>query len=310
MATEGTCVGCHESRPSQLEFPLPGWNVEPRNAGYALGVEAVVTGRVERRGDALRIRVKLIDARDNRQVWGAEFDRSPADPLLAQREIARITSNKMRAHLVGAPQQVVEETSANSQAYEPLLRGDFYRTARGVENRRKAVLAYQQAIAIDPDYALAYARLSESYRHLVNAGLGDPRELASLALSAAQRASELDPDLAEAQLELANLHLDAWNWAEADARFQRAIELNPNLPRARRNYAAYLSIVGRSHDAMVEANRTRHLDPLAVRACGSSSARPTPKRATTAGREPSSRSCGRADATSHQASWRRYTASC
>ena len=239
-------------------------NVDPRDAANALGVEAVVTGRVERRGDALRIRVELIDARDNRQVWGADFDRRPADPLLAQREIPRIASNRMRAHLVGAPQQVVETTSANSQAYEPLLRGDFYRNARGVENRRKAVAAYQQAIAIDPDYALAYARLSEGYRHLVNAGLGDPRELTSLALSAAQRASELDPDLAEAQLELANLHLDAWNWAEADARFQRAIELNPNLSRARRNYSAYLSIVGRSHDAMVEANRTRHLDPLTL----------------------------------------------
>jgi len=250
--------------PRSSSFRYRDGNVDPRDAANALGVEAVVTGRVERRGDALRIRVELIDARDNRQVWGAEFDRRPADPLLAQREIARLASNKMRAHLVGAPQQVVEEQSANSQAYEPLLRGDFYRNARGVENRRKAVAAYQQAIAIDPDYALAYARLSESYRHLVNAGLGDPRELSSLALSAAQSASELDPDLAEAQLELANLHLDGWNWAEADVRFQRAIELNPNLSRARRNYAAYLSIVGRSQDAMVEANRTRHLDPLTL----------------------------------------------
>jgi DNA-binding winged helix-turn-helix (wHTH) protein/TolB-like protein/Tfp pilus assembly protein PilF len=247
--------------PRRSSFRYRGGNVDPQDAANALGVEAVVTGRVERRGDALWIRVELIDARDNKQVWGAEFGRRLADPLLTQQEIARLASDKMRLHFAGAPQHVIEQKSANWQAYEPLLRGDFHLKALGGENGRKAVEAYQQAIAIDPDYALAHTRLSESYRNLVNLGIGGPRELTSMALSAAQRASELDPDLAEAQLELANLHLDAWNWAEADARFQHAIELNPNLSRARRNYTAYLSIVGRSHDAIAEANRTRHLDP-------------------------------------------------
>ena len=168
---------------------------------------------------------------------------------------------KMRLHLAAAPQQGVEGKPTNLQADEAILKGDVYLKASGVENGRKAVAAYQQALAIDPDYALAHARLSESYRNLANSGAREPQALTSLALAAAQRASELDPDLAEAQLELANLHLDAWNWAEADARFQRAIELNPHLSRARRNYAAYLGIVGRSHDAIVEATRTRHLDP-------------------------------------------------
>ena len=104
----------------------------------------------------LWIRVELIDARDNKQVWGAEFDRGPADPLLAQREIARIASNKMRPHLAGAPQHVIEQQSADPQAYESLLRGDFYLNRFGVENRKKAVAAYQEAIAIDQNSAEIY----------------------------------------------------------------------------------------------------------------------------------------------------------
>ena len=135
--------------------------------------------------------------------------------------------------------------STKPQADEANLKGDVYLRAAGVENGRKAVAAYQQALAIDPDYALAHAKLSESYRRLANSGARDPQALTSLALAAAQRASELDPDLAEAQLELANLHRDAWNWTEADARFRHAIELNPSLSRASRT-TAYLAIVGRT----------------------------------------------------------------
>ena len=192
---------------------------------------------------------------------GFQARRDDKPPGLVQGEIARIASNKMRPHLAGAPQHVIEQQSADPQAYEPLLRGDFYLNRFGVENRKKAVAAYQEAIAIDQDSALAQAKLSESYRKLAISGISNPQKFTTLAWCAAQRASELDPDLAEAQLELANLDLDAWNWAEADARFQHAIDLNPNLSRARRNYTAYLSIVGRGHDAMVEATRTRQLDP-------------------------------------------------
>ena len=245
-------------------FRYRGGNVDLQEAARALGVEAVVTGRVVRRDDALWIRVELSDARDNKQLWGAEFNRRPGDAFLASWEITRIVADKMRPHLAGAPQQGVERETANPQVYEPLLRGNFFLNAGGTENVRKAVDAYLQAIAIDPTYALAHAKLSESYGRLLGSGTLDPRTFAPLALSAAQRASELDPGLAEAQLELANQQVSAWNWAEAEARFRRAIELNPNLALARRNYSAYLSIVGRHDEALVEATRTRDLDPLTL----------------------------------------------
>ena len=150
----------------------------------------------------------------------------------------------------------------NPQAYELLLKGRFHRAKGGTEDRKKAGEYFDQAIAVDPAYALAYADLSDIYRSLVGSGLLGPKEYLPKARAAAQKALELDEGLAEAHYALANLMTYAWEWADAEREYKRAIELNPNLALAHRWYAAYLRLMGRHEQAIAEISRARELDPL------------------------------------------------
>ena len=122
---------------------------------------------------------------------------------------------------------------------------------------RQAIVFFEQAIALDPGYALAYADLSDIYRSLVNSGLLDPNEYLPKARAAAQKALELDDSLADAHYALANLMTYGWEWADAEREYTRAIVLNPNLALAHRWYAAYLRIMGRHEQAIVEITRAR-----------------------------------------------------
>jgi tetratricopeptide (TPR) repeat protein len=148
--------------------------------------------------------------------------------------------------------------------YELLLKGRFYRGKSGVENYKKAVEYFHQAIAIDPHYALAHAELSDSYRLLTGVGGFDPKELTPKAEAATRKALELDENLAEAHLALAGIKRDAWDWAAAEREYERTIELNLNLDRAHHSYALYLSLMGRHEQAITEAKRSRELDPLSL----------------------------------------------
>ncbi len=240
-------------------FKYRGENLDLQDAADKLGVQAIVTGRVPRRGDDLSIRVELIDARDNNQIWGAEYKRKAADAPSIQLEIAHIVSEKLRLKsLVTPKEQLSRQGTTNSQAFELLLKGRFHQIKGGIANLKKAVEYYQRSIVIDPNYALAHALLSDSYFLLL--GVLDPKEFSPKAHAAARKALELDPNLADSHRAIANLHLNDWNWSAAESEYKRAIELNPNLVSARNNYSAYLSIIGRHDEAISEArqhSRTR-----------------------------------------------------
>jgi tetratricopeptide (TPR) repeat protein len=204
----------------------------------------------------------LIDALDNTQVWGEQYNRRATDLLSVEAEIATEISEMLRIRLTqGQQQHLAVNGKANPEAYELLLKGRFHRSKGKMEDWKKASEYFQQAIAVDPAYAMAYADLSDMYKGL---GTANPSEYFPKARAAVQKALELDEGLAEAHYALANLNRDAWEWADAEREYERAIELNPNLALAHRWYASYLRVMGRFDQAIAEIKRARELDPLSL----------------------------------------------
>ena len=250
---------------SNSSFQYKNKEVAFQNVATALGIDEIVTGRVLRRGESLIISVELVKGSDGTHLWGEQYSRKATDVLQVQSEISREIAEKLSLRLTaGEQQQLTRRESVNPQAYELLLRGRFNWRKQDVENQKKAVDYYQQAISIDPTYALAYAELSASYTVLYGSGNLDPKEFRPRAEAAVHKALELDESLADAHYALANLKQYAWEWAAADREYQRAIELNPNLAEAHRFYSFYLMIRGRYEEAIAEAKRARELDPLSL----------------------------------------------
>ncbi len=253
------------SRSSSFKYRGP--DLDLQQVAGALGVEAIITGRVVQRGDDLSVRVEMIDVRENKQLWGEQYARKLNEAVNMQREIAQTVSEKLKLRLSGSQEErLIKSDTANAQAYELLLKGKFYDDKGGTENRRKAREFYEQSAAADPGYALAHARLSAVYRRLAADSTVDPREFIPKAEAAAQKALELDDSLADAHLTMGNLHQYAWRWIEAEREYKRGIELSPNLGVAHRAYSQFLSLTGRHDEAVAEAKRARELDPVVLSA--------------------------------------------
>jgi TolB-like protein/DNA-binding winged helix-turn-helix (wHTH) protein/Tfp pilus assembly protein PilF len=243
-------------------FKYKGKQVDPQEAARSLGVRAILTGRVSRRGDTLFISAELTDARDGTQVWGERYSRRESDLLGVQAEISGQIARALRLRLTPVQQeQLAKPETVSPVAYELLLKGRFY-LGKGTESEKKAIEYFNQAIAVDPHYALAYAELSFIYGSLVNSNVLDQKEFIPKAEMAARKALELDGDLAAAHEAMAYVNLHAWDWAAAEREYKRAIELNPNLAGAHSGYAFYLDIQGRSDEAIAEMKRARELNPL------------------------------------------------
>ena len=238
-------------------------HADPREVARALDVAAILAGRVSPRGDSLSIGVELINGTDRSVIWGNQYVRTVADLSRVPGEISRDVAEKLQVSLTADDRRRMAASGAvNAKAYELLLRGHFHQAKGSTENRQKALDYFRQAIEADPNYALAYADLSDIYRSLINSGTFAPAEFLPIARSAAQKACELDDSLADAHYALANLMTYAWEWEEAEREYKRAIELNPNLALAHRWYAAYLRLMKRHDEAIAEITRARELDPL------------------------------------------------
>ncbi len=241
-------------------FKYKGREVDPREAARALGVAAILTGQVSRRGGDLSISIELVDARDNTHVWGERYDRRESDLLQVQAELSREIAEALRLRLTaGERRQLSRRGTIDPQAYELLLKGRFHWNKGGIDNAKKAVEYYRQAIDADPAYALAYAEMSVDLGNIP--GL-DPKESRPKIEAAAYKALELDEGLAEAHYAMANIKSDAWDWAATEREMKRALELNPNFARGHYGYAVYLSLMGRHDQAIAESRRARELDPL------------------------------------------------
>lgn len=246
-------------------FRFKGRETDAQAAGNALGVEAVLTGRVAQRGDALLISIELVDARENTHIWGEQYNRKLTDILTVQQEIAREVSEKLRLKLTGEEQRLVTKRYTQSpEAYELYLKGQYFSGRTTEEGFRKAIELYQQAIAKDPNYALAYAAMATAYSNLGGVlGYVSPREAAPQAKEAVTRALQLDETLDEAHYVLGNLKLYyEWDWPGAEREFKRAIQLNPNHAAAHSSYGTYLQSLGKFGDAVNERERSRELNPV------------------------------------------------
>src|SRR5205085_12657290 len=238
---------------------------DPLMAGKELGVRAVLTGRLLQRGERLSISVELMDVRENKQLWGQQYEQEVGDLLAMQRNIAKDISANLRLKLSGADRsRVTKHYTENPAAYQLYLKGRFYWNERTGEALKKSIEYFNQAIEIDPGDALSYAGLADAFVLIPNYSAGSPQEVYPKAKAAARPALEIDETLAEAHTSLAQaLFAYDWNFTESSREFQRAIELNPNYATARHWYAnSTLLAMGRFDEAIAEGKRAQELDPL------------------------------------------------
>jgi len=249
-------------------FRYKGREADPMAAGRELGVRAVLTGRIMQRGDNLNISAELMDVRDNKQLWGEQYERKVSDLLTVQREIAKEIANNLRPKLSGADQsRVTKNYTENAEAYQLYLKGRFYFNKRTAAAEAKGIEYFQQAVEKDPNYALAYTGLADCYSLLglqIDVALLSPREAIPKAKAAAMKALEMDDTLAEAHTSLAFIRLNYdWDWSGSEREFKRAIDLNPNSANAHHWYAHYLMAMSRTDESLTESKRALELDPLA-----------------------------------------------
>jgi eukaryotic-like serine/threonine-protein kinase len=243
-----------------------GGDLDPQAVGQELGVRAVLTGRVQPRGEWLIIKAELIDVVAERQVWGEHYRRKLTNIFTLQEEIAKEISAQLRLRLGGAgKRRLVKRYTENAEAYQLYLKGRYYASSKRTEEWiRKGIEHFQRAIDLDPNYALAYAGMADAYSFLASSTGGwTPRDAYPKARAAALKALELDESLGEAHCALGFYHLlYDWDLAAAEREFLRAIELNPDYGNAHDGYAFYLKAVGRSAEAISECEKLQPLDPL------------------------------------------------
>ena len=246
-------------------FKFKGTTTEPADVAKALGVRAIVTGRVIQLGDQLQISAELVDTADGTQVWGEQYNRKATDLLAVQSEISREIAERLRLKLTNTEQQqLAKRETTNPEAYELVLKGRFFSNKGGPAGRAKAIEYFSQAAALEPNYALAYGELAVAYNVLINSASVDPKLIRPKAQAALEKALQLDETIPEAHLAVGILKLNNWEWAAAESEYKRAIELNPSFSRAHAQYANFLSCIGRYDEAVAEARRGRELDPFAT----------------------------------------------
>jgi pentatricopeptide repeat protein len=247
-------------------FRYKGQNLDAQEVGHKLGVGAVLMGTVDQIGDNLVIKTELIDVSDGSQLWGEQYNRKISDLIAVQQEIAWKISKKLRLRLTGEEEKrITKHYTDNTEAYQLYLKGRYFWNKRDKESLNSGIRSFQEAIKIDPAYALAYSGMADSYALLADIGAVAPNEAMPRAKSAAERAIEIDPELAEGYTSLGFVKLSYdWDWPAAERDFKRALDLNPNYATAHQWYASYLLQMGRYGDATEEIKQAQQLDPLSL----------------------------------------------
>lgn len=253
--------------PRSTVFRFKGQEVDPQQVGRELGVRAVLSGRVLQLGDSLIIKTELIDIAKQSQLWGEQYRRRVTDIFELQDEIAEEISEKLRLQLTGEEKQkLVKRYTDNTEAYQLYLKGRYYVHKRTPEWIRKGIEDFQQAIDLDPNYALAYAGLAEAYGFLASSTGGQPpRDAYPMAKAAAAKALELDDTLGEAYCTMGFFHLlYDWDLTAAEHAYKRATELSPNFANAWDGYGFYFKATGQHEDAIRCCRRAQELEPLSL----------------------------------------------
>jgi len=234
--------------------------------GRDLKVDALVEGTVARAQGRVRVTAQLIAVSSDHHLWARTYERDVQDVLALQDEVARDIAEEIRIKLTPQERSLLTQVHAvDPEAHDAYLRGRYWWSKRDAEGEWKGLDYFQLAIAKDPNYALAYAGVADSYIVLGHHGRLPPKEALPKARQAALKALELDPSLAEAHASLAIVKLSSdWDWPGAEREFKQAISLNPNYATAHHWYSHHLLAMGRFDEAVSELERARDLDPYSI----------------------------------------------
>lgn len=232
-----------------------------------LGVDSVMTGRLVKRGDSLNITVELVDARDNKSLWGEQYERKMSDLMATQREIAATIVQKLELKLSGSETKgITKQYTDSNEAYQLYLKARYHFAKRTKDDILKSIDYNQQAIKLDPNFARAYVAIAEAYSSATSFPYMSPAESTPKAKDAVEKALELDPDLPEAHTVAGMIAATYdWDYPKAEREFKRALELDPNIALTHFRYAwVYLSPLGRHDEAVVEMKKAMELEPLSI----------------------------------------------
>jgi TolB-like protein/Tfp pilus assembly protein PilF len=238
----------------------------PAQVAAELGVADILEGSVEKRGEKFRIAVRLIDAKNSADLWTQSYERTFPEIIRVESEVAGHAAGALGVSLTESEKQAINKTAtSNPQAYEAYLKGRYVWLQRNLDSYRQAKEYFEQAIALDTNYAQAYAGLADAYQFLGAFDLHDRKENYDKAKSAYKRALELDPKLAEAHASagLVAMNYDS-DWPLAGQELRRAIALNPNQALFYDWYAEYLMAVGRTSESIDNIERAHELDPFSI----------------------------------------------
>lgn len=238
---------------------------DPAAAGRELGVEWVLDGSVQRSGKRIRATVQLVKVGEGASKWAGKFDEEFNDIFGVEDSISEQVVDELRLKLTEEERALLgKRYTDNTVAYLAYLKGRYCFGKRTKEGLEQGIEYFMRAIAVDPNYALAYSGLADCYSLLRQYGPLSPNECLRRGMEAALKALELDDDIAEAHASLGHLSVLAWDWARAESELKRAIALNPNYATAHNWYAVYLRTMGRFDEAMRVGRRAMNLDPLSL----------------------------------------------
>jgi TolB-like protein/Flp pilus assembly protein TadD len=252
-------------KPRSSVFRYKGKNTDTKTIGEELNVQAILNGRVVRRGEQLILSLELVDAEKEIVVWSERYDRKQSELVSLQKEIAKDVSVKLRSRLSGEDEEKVTSTgTSNPEAYQSYLKGRYFWNKRLGDNLEKAIGQFKTAADNDPNYALAYTGLADCYALLPDYKGASISESTKQARKYAERAIALDSLLGEPHATLGFVNFLTWKWEDAEREFKRAIELSPNYATAYQWYAALLATLGRVDEGRVMISRAHELDPLSM----------------------------------------------
>ncbi len=244
-------------------FRYKGRQTDLKSIGRELKVDSILTGSIKHQLDKLIVKVELVRVSDGSQLWGQIYTRRLMDILPVQEDISHEIVSRLRLRLTGEQEKRLTRRSTNdTEAYQLYLRGRYHWNKRTPDSIREAIDYFRQAIDHDPAYSLAYAGLADSYALLGDYNALPAEEAFQKARAAAERALEIDEDLAEGHTSMAHVSFYYRDWPRAESEFKRAIELNPGYATVHQWYANYLAITGRSDDALDQIRIALDLDPL------------------------------------------------
>ncbi len=245
-------------------FRYKGQNIDLQQIARELKVQAILTGRVVQRDEELRLSLELIDVRTESVIWNEQYSRRQKDLISLQSDIARDVLNKLHMQLSNVDEQkLAKNYTGNADAYKLYLQGRFYSNKRTAVNIRKAIEYFQQSITLDPNYALAYTGLADSYSSLWLYENVSSQEVIPKARSAAQKALSLDDKSADAHISMGLILLNYdYDFAGAEREYKRAIELNPKQATGHIAYGSLLSSLGKHEESLTELQLALDIEPF------------------------------------------------